>query len=94
MSAVRKFDEKAVQTGCHSIIKDAEKYALELHLTRTESLFKVTTEDGDGTLAKTQQKAYCICGTLREKKLQVKLTNNRWEYSALDSGGCFARMNS
>ena len=40
MSAVRKFDEKAVQTGCHSIIKDAEKYSLELHLTRTESLFK------------------------------------------------------
>ena len=40
MSAVTKFDEKAVQTGCHSIIKDAEKYALELHLTRTESLFK------------------------------------------------------
>ena len=45
-------------------------------------------------LAKTQQKAYCICDTLREKKLQVKLTNNRWEYSALDSGGCFAWMNS
>ena len=27
MSAVRKFEEKTVQTGCHSIIKDAAKYA-------------------------------------------------------------------
>ena len=26
MSAVRKFEEKAVQTGCHPIIRDAEKY--------------------------------------------------------------------
>ena len=26
MSAVRKFEEKAVQTGCHAIIRDAEKY--------------------------------------------------------------------
>ena len=26
MSAVRKFEKKAVQTGCHPIIKDAEKY--------------------------------------------------------------------
>ena len=35
MSAVRKFEEKAMQTGCHSVIKDTEKYASELHLTLT-----------------------------------------------------------
>ena len=35
MSAVGKFVEKAVQTGCHLIIKDAEKYASELHYTLT-----------------------------------------------------------
>ena len=33
MSAVRKFEEKTVQTGCHSIFNDAEKYASEPHLT-------------------------------------------------------------
>ena len=35
MCTMRKFEEKAVQTGCHSIIKDAEKYASELHLFST-----------------------------------------------------------
>ena len=69
MSAVRKFEEKAVQTGCTSIIKDAEKYALELHLTLTlqNPYPRVTTEDGDDTLAKTEQKAYCICDTKRKE---------------------------
>ena len=33
MSAVRKFEEKTVQTGCYSIINDADKYASEPHLT-------------------------------------------------------------
>ena len=102
MSAVRKFGEKAVQTGCHSIIKDAEQYASELQLTETlqHPNPRVTTEEGDeirgkklkDTLAKAQQKAYC--GTLGEEKWQGKLTKNRWEDSALDSGGCFAWMNS
>ena len=31
MSALRKFEEKAVPTGCHLIIKDAKKYASKLH---------------------------------------------------------------
>ena len=47
MSALRKFEEKAVQTGCHSIIKDAEKYSSELHLTLTLQHPRATTEDGD-----------------------------------------------
>ena len=49
MSAVKKFEEKAVQIGCHSIIKDAEKYATELHLTLTLQHLNptATTEDGD-----------------------------------------------
>ena len=49
MSALRKFEEKAVQTGCHSIIKDAEKYSSELHLTLTlqHPNPRATTEDGD-----------------------------------------------
>ena len=102
MSAVRKFGEKAVQTGCHSIIKDAEQYASELQLTETlqHPNPRVTTEEGDeiggkklkDTLAKAQQKAYC--GTLGEEKWQGKLTKNRWEDSALDNGGCFAWMNN
>ena len=35
--------------GCHSIIKDAEKYATELHLTLTLQHLNptATTEDGD-----------------------------------------------
>ena len=33
LRAVRKFEEKTVQTGCYSIIRDAEKYASEPHLT-------------------------------------------------------------
>ena len=33
MSAVRTFEENTVQTGCHSIINDADKYASEPHLT-------------------------------------------------------------
>ena len=49
MSALRKFEEKAVQTGCLSIIKDAEKYSSELHLTLTlqHPNLRATTEDGD-----------------------------------------------
>ena len=97
MSAVGKFKQKAVQTGCHSIIKDAEKYASELQLSLTlqHSNPRVTTEDGDEiggkklktTLAKAQQKAYC--DTLGEEKWRGKLTKNRWEDLALNSGGCF-----
>ena len=85
MSAVKKFEEKAVQIGCHSIIKDAEKYATELHLTLTlQYLYPMaSTEDSDEiggknlktTLAKAQQKAHC--GTLGEEKWQGKLTENR-----------------
>ena len=87
MSAVRKFEERAVQTGCHSIIKDAEKYATELHLTLTLQYPNpmATTVDGDEiggknlkiTLAKAQHKAYC--DTPGEEKWQGKLTKNRWE---------------
>ena len=76
MSAVKKFEEKALQIGCHSIIKDAEKYATELHLTLTfQHLYpRATSEDSDEIggkklktiLAKAQQKAYC--GTLGEEK--------------------------
>ena len=51
MSAVRKFEEKAVQTGCPSIIKDGEKYmyASKLHLTLTSQHPnpRATTKDGD-----------------------------------------------
>ena len=32
MAAVRSFEELAVQNGCHSIFKDAKKYAEELDL--------------------------------------------------------------
>ena len=102
MSAVRKFGEKAVQTGYHSVIKDAEQYASELQLTETlqHPNPRVTTEEGDeiggkrlkDTLAKAQQKAYC--GILGEEKWQGKLTKNRWEDSAHDSEGRFAWMNS
>ena len=38
------------------------------------------------------QKAYRV--TLGEEKWQGHLTKNRWEDSALDSGGCLAWMNS
>ena len=102
MSAVRKFEQKAVQTGCHLIIKDAEKYASELQLSLTlqHSNTRVTTEDHDEiggkkfktTLAKAQQKAYC--GTLGEEKWREKLTKNRWQDLAVNSGGCFVWMNS
>ena len=85
MSAVKKFEEKAVQIGCDPIIEDAKKYATELHLTLTlQHLYpRATSEDSDEiggknlktTLAKAQQKAYC--GTLGEEKWQGKLTENR-----------------
>ena len=73
---------------------------LQLSLTLQQPNPRATTEDGDEiggkmlktTLAKAQQKAYS--DTLREEKWQGKLTKNRWEYSALDSGGCFAWINS
>ena len=74
------------------------RYASELQLTLTlqNPNPRATTEDGDeigareksSTLAKAQQKAYC--DTLGEKKWKGKLTKNRWENSALDTGGCFA----
>ena len=47
MSAVRTFEEKTVQTGCHSTIKDADKYASEPHLTLNLQRLnpRATTED-------------------------------------------------
>ena len=84
-SAVRNSKEKAVQTSCHSIIKDAEKCAsgLKSTLTLQHPNPRATTEDGDeiggkkitSTLAKAQQKAYC--DTLGKEKWQGKLTKNR-----------------
>ena len=52
MSAVRKFEEKAVHTGCRSIIKDARKYTSELHLTLTLQYPnpRATTEDSDASM--------------------------------------------
>ena len=75
MSAVRKFEEKAVQSGCCPIIKGAEKYASELHLTLTLQYPnpRATTEDGDEIGGKK------LKNTLGEKKWQGKLTKNRWE---------------
>ena len=74
-----------MQIGCHSIIKDVEKYATELHLTVTLQHLnpRATTEDGDEiggkklktTLVTAQQKAHC--DTLGEEKWQGKLTKNR-----------------
>ena len=71
MSAVRKFEEKAVQTGCHQVIKDQLKNMpgsynlLRLYSILIQGL--LLEEDGDEiggkklktTLAKAQQKAYC-----------------------------------
>ena len=70
MSAVRKFEEKAVHTGCRSIIKDAEKYTSELHLTLTLQYPnpRATTEDGDEIGGKK------LKNTLGEEKWQGKLT--------------------
>ena len=75
MSAVRKFEERAVHTGCRSIIKDAEKYTSELHLTLTLQYPnpRATTEDGDEIGGKK------LKNTLGEEKWQGKLTKNRWE---------------
>ena len=87
---------------CRPGVKDAEKYAAELQLTLTlqHPHLRATSEDGDEiggkklktSLAKAQQKAYC--DTLGEEKWQRKLTKLRLENVALDSGGCFAWMNS
>ena len=98
MSALRKFEEKAVQAGCQSIIKDAEKYSSELHLTLSlqRPNPRATTEDGDEIggkklktpLAKAQQKDCCDTVGEEECLWLGKLTKNRWEDSALDSGGC------
>ena len=70
MSAVRKFEEKAVHTGCRSIIKDAETYTSELHLTLTLQYTnpRATTEDGDEIGGKK------LKNTLGEEKWQGKLT--------------------
>ena len=75
MSAVRKFEERAVHTGCRSIIKDAEKYTSELHLTLTLQYPnpRATTEDGDEIGGKK------LKNTVGEEKWQGKLTKNRWE---------------
>ena len=75
MSAVRKFEERAVHTGCRSIIKDAEKYTSELHLTLTLQYPnpRATTEDGVEIGGKK------LKNTVGEEKWQGKLTKNRWE---------------
>ena len=77
-------------------------YALELQLTLTlhHPNPRATTEDGDEiggkklktTLTEAQQKVYC--DTLREEEWQGKLTKNKLEDLVLESGVCFAWMNS
>ena len=87
MGAVRGFEEKAVQTGRHSIIKDAEKYAqelgLQLYLNYPNPM--CITEDGQqvrGEKVKTsltkaqQQEARAI---VEGRKWHGKLMKSRWD---------------
>ena len=92
---VRKFKEKATETGHHSLIKDAVKYAKELDLDlKLSELNPTCRTDGNevsgkqiGVWAKRAQQQQ-LRQEITKEKWQGKLLKIRWEDDQL-SRSCF-----
>ena len=96
MKVVREFEERATETGHHSLIKDAVKYAKELDLDLKLSELNPTcrTADGNevsgkqiGVWAKRAQQQQ-LRQEITKEKWQAKLLKIRWEDNQL-SRSCF-----
>ena len=96
MKVVREFEERATETGHHSLIKDAVKYAKELDLDLKLSELNPTcqTVDGNevsgkqiGVWAKRAQQQQ-LRQEITKEKWQGKLLKIRWEDDQL-SRSCF-----
>ena len=96
MKVVREFEERATETGHHSLIKDAVKYAKELDLDLNLSELNPTcrTTDGNevsgkqiGVWAKRAQQQQ-LRQEMTKEKWQGKLLKIRWEDDQL-SRSCF-----
>ena len=98
MAAVRSFEAKPVQSGRHSIIKDAQKYARELGLQLKLDFPDPVWYTTDGHEVRGAKIKNCLTKAhqqeLRDKvegeKWQGKLTKRRWEDDSLKVEECFA----
>ena len=98
MAAVRSFEAKAVQSGRHSIVKDAQKYARELGLQLKLDFPDPVCYTADGHEVRGAKIKNCLTKAhqqeLRDKvegeKWQEKLTKSRWEDDSLKVEECFA----
>ena len=97
MTAVRSFEELAVENGRHSVIKDAKKYVEELDLQLWLNFPNpVAVADGKEVEAKKVKQAICkarqpeIQSTVSEERLQGKLIKNSWEDVKVKLKECFA----
>ena len=98
MKVVRRFEEKPVRGGRHSVIKNASRYAEELglHLKLEYAEPMCVTDDGKevngkkvkGCIAKARQEE--VRAKVKEEKWQGKMISNRWEDVQLEQGDCFA----
>ena len=96
MKVVREFEERATETGHHSLIKDAVKYAKELDLDLKLSELSPTCRTADGNevsgkqigvwAKRTQQQQ--LRQEITKEKWQGKLLKIRWEDDQL-SRSCF-----
>ena len=101
MTAVRSFEELAVQNGRHSFTKDAKKYADELDLQLWLNLPNPTAvADGKKVEAKKVKQAiykarqHEIQSTVSEKGWQRKFIKNRWDDEKVKLEECFAWLSS
>ena len=89
MGAVRCFEAKEVQTGRHSIIKDAQKCARELGLQLKLDFPEPVCYTADGHEVCGAKIKNCLTKT-QQQELQGKLTRSRWEDDSLKMEECFA----
>ena len=101
MAAVRLFEELAVQSGRHSIIKDAKKYAEELGLQLCLN-FPNPTAVADGKEVEAKKVKPAIYKALQqetrsavsEERWQGKLIKNRWDDEKIKLEEYFAWLSS
>ena len=77
IAAVRSLEELAVQNGCHSIIKDAKKYAEELD-PQLWSNFPNPTAVADGKEVEANKIKQAIYKA-RQHEIQSTLSEERWQ---------------
>ena len=77
MKVVREFEERATETGYHSLIKDAVKYAKELNLDLKLSELNPTCQIADGNEVSGKQISVWA-KRAQQQQLRQEITKEKW----------------